>query len=65
MKRPSKLAIVDWGIGGISIYKLVKERLGDVGVVYFSDTGAMPYGKMSRRELTSRLNAVLKALSDE
>jgi glutamate racemase len=63
MKRPSKLAIVDWGIGGISIYKLVKERLGDVGVVYFSDTGAMPYGKMSRRELTSRLNAVIEFLA--
>jgi glutamate racemase len=52
------LGIVDWGIGGVSVYKLVKERLGDVSVIYFSDTGATPYGKMSRAALVERLNAV-------
>ena len=55
-----KLGILDWGIGGVSIYKLVKERLGDAtAVVYFSDTGAVPYGKMSRTELVARLNKVI------
>lgn len=53
------LGIIDWGIGGISIYKLIKERFGSVPVIYFSDTGATPYGKMSRVELVSRLNAVI------
>lgn len=57
-----KLGILDWGIGGISVYKLVKERLGDVSVVYFSDTGATPYGKMSRAELVARLNSVIDFL---
>ena len=57
-----KLGIIDWGIGGISVYKLVKEKLGDVSVVYFSDTGATPYGKMSRGELVERLNAVIDFL---
>jgi len=56
------LGIIDWGIGGVSIYKLIKERLGDVSVVYLSDTGATPYGKMSRRELVDRLNLVIKFL---
>ena len=51
------LGIIDWGIGGISIYKLIKERRPDVSVVYFSDTGVTPYGKMSRAELIVRLNA--------
>lgn len=60
-----KLGIIDWGIGGISIYKLVKERLGDIGVVYFSDTGAVPYGKMSRTELAARLNAVIDFLKSK
>ncbi len=54
-----KLGIIDWGIGGISVYKLIKERRPDVSVVYFSDTGATPYGKMSRAELIARLNAVI------
>lgn len=54
----NKLAIIDWGIGGISIYKLVKEELC-LPIVYFSDTGATPYGKMSRNELVFRLNTVI------
>ncbi|MFT3743330.1 MAG: aspartate/glutamate racemase family protein [Pyrinomonadaceae bacterium] len=56
-----KLAIIDWGIGGISIYRLVKEELS-VPVVYLSDTGATPYGKMTRQELVARLNSVIAFL---
>jgi len=59
MKR---LGIIDWGIGGISIYKLIKQRLGDLPVTYFSDTGATPYGKMSRPELVARLDHVIAFL---
>ncbi len=56
-----KLAIIDWGIGGISVYKLVKEQLG-VSVIYLSDTGATPYGKLPRRELADRLDQVIAFL---
>lgn len=59
MKR---LGIIDWGIGGVSIYASVKKQLGDVPVVYFSDTGVTPYGKMSRRELVERLDTVIEFL---
>lgn len=62
MTNKNYLGIVDWGIGGISIYKLIKNRIGNVPVMYFSDTGATPYGKMSRTELVSRLNAVMDFL---
>ena len=55
----NRLGILDWGIGGISIYKLIKERIGDLPIVYFSDTGATPYGKMTRPELVARLNEVI------
>lgn len=54
-----RLAIVDWGIGGLSIYNLIKSRLGNIPVTYFSDTGVTPYGRMSRRELIARLDLVL------
>lgn len=57
-----RLGIIDWGIGGISVYKLVREQLGDVPVTYFSDTGATPYGKMSPTELVARLDAVIDYL---
>lgn len=53
------LGIIDWGIGGISVYKLIKEKRPEVGVVYFSDTGVTAYGKMSRTELVARLNTVI------
>ncbi|MBL8181622.1 MAG: aspartate/glutamate racemase family protein [Blastocatellia bacterium] len=56
------LGIIDWGIGGVSIYKVVKEQLGDLPVLYFSDTGVTPYGKMARRELADRLDAVIEFL---
>jgi len=58
----SRLGIIDWGIGGVSIYKLIKQKLGDVPIIYFSDTGATAYGKMTRRELVSRLNRVIAFL---
>lgn len=56
-----RLGIIDWGIGGISIYKLIQERLG-VSVIYFSDTGATPYGKMTKPELVARLNKGIEYL---
>ncbi len=65
MTLNKKLGILDWGIGGVSVYKLVKEKLGAVSVVYFSDTGATPYGKMSRIELVERLNSVINFLKSK
>ena len=53
------LGIIDWGIGGVSIYKLIKKRRPKTSVIYFSDTGVKPYGKMSRRELAYRLDKVI------
>jgi glutamate racemase len=58
MQTSQQLGIIDWGIGGIGIRKLIRERLGDIPVIYFSDTGVTPYGKMSRDELVRRLTAV-------
>lgn len=62
MKQNSYLGIVDWGIGGLSIYQLIKSRRGNIPVLYFSDTGVTPYGKMSRPQLVARLNSVITFL---
>ncbi len=56
------LAILDWGIGGISVLQAIKTQLGAIPVLYFSDTGVTPYGKMSRRELVARLHRVIAFL---
>ncbi len=58
----AKLGILDWGIGGVSIVKFLDESGRNFPILYFSDTGALPYGRMPRRELISRLNAVIEFL---
>lgn len=62
MSKNEYLGIIDWGIGGISIHKLVRERLGPVPTIYFSDTGVTAYGRMTRPELVARLNTVIEYL---
>lgn len=59
------LGIIDWGIGGIGVYKALKEKLGDAPVAYFSDTGTAPYGKMSKRKLIERLDQVVEFLKGQ
>ncbi|MBI1763374.1 MAG: aspartate/glutamate racemase family protein [Acidobacteria bacterium] len=58
MQNKPRLAMLDWGIGGISVLQQIKARLGDVPVLYLSDTGVTPYGKMSRGALVERLHSV-------
>ena len=65
MSSKPRLGIIDWGIGGVGIYRLIRARLGPVPALYFSDTGVTPYGKMSRRELVARVNSVLDFLRSQ
>src|SRR5947207_1536000 len=48
-------AVIDWGIGGLSVYREITRCDPRRSVVYFSDSGATPYGKMPPRELESRV----------
>ena len=50
------IGIMDWGIGGLSVYKTFP---GD-DVLYFSDSGYTPYGRLERTELRDRLSAVAR-----
>lgn len=59
--KNQRLGILDWGIGGISIFRLVRPRI-DAPVTYFSDTGVTPYGKMNPGELRLRLDIVIDLL---
>ena len=59
------LGIIDWGIGGIGVYKQIKALAPNRAVDYFSDTGVTPYGKMRRAELVARLNLVIKFLRSQ
>lgn len=60
----SKLGIIDWGIGGVGVYREIKKRAPQASIVYFSDTGVTPYGRSSRRQLAARLRQIIGYLRD-
>lgn len=53
------IGILDYGIGGVGLAKLLKSRHPDTPIFYFSDSGATPYGRLSKGHLSDRLNTVL------
>lgn len=57
-----KLGLLDWGIGGVDLYRRVRARQPDLATVYWSDSGATPYGKLGRDALAARVAAVANAL---
>ena len=56
------MAILDWGIGGLGLFKLLRSSRPDVAVTYFSDSGEVPYGRLSKQQLISRLGRILDFL---
>ena len=58
------LGIVDWGIGGIGLLSALDRVAPGLPVLYWSDAGATPYGRMGVDELTDRLTTVVAALAD-
>ena len=55
----ARLGLIDWGIGGIGVYREAKRRFGDIAITYWSDTGQLPYGTLSRREMAVRLEFII------
>ena len=63
MKYP--VAVFDYGIGGIGLVTLIKERYPNLPLLYFSDSGEIPYGKLTRSVLKARVDKVINFLQDE
>lgn len=57
------LGIVDWGVGGVGLVRALDGLAPGLPVLYWSDTGVTPYGRMHTGELTGRLTAVVTALA--
>ncbi|MEQ8688594.1 MAG: aspartate/glutamate racemase family protein [Imperialibacter sp.] len=56
------VGILDYGIGGMGLVKLIQDRHPKTSLIYFSDAGAVPYGKQSKVELRKRIVQVLDFL---
>ena len=60
-----RLGILDWGIGGVGFYAQARARLPDLPIVYWSDAGAVPYGKLAPDELARRVVVIARWLKRE
>jgi glutamate racemase len=52
------IAIMDWGIGGIGLLSELQRQNMRLPLLYFSDSGFLPYGKVSASALRNRVRAV-------
>ncbi|OBB31146.1 hypothetical protein A5792_17400 [Mycolicibacterium peregrinum] len=62
MTPPACLGIVDWGIGGIGLVRELDRQVPGLPVLYWSDAGVTPYGRMRSADLAARLHAVVSEL---
>ena len=49
------IGILDWGIGGLAFFTSLRRRGISSPVIYFSDSGATPYGRLSAGDLRVRV----------
>ncbi len=52
---------MDWGVGGFGMVRALLRRSPKINLVYFSDSGFLPYGKVPARVLERRLLRVLES----
>ena len=52
------LGILDWGIGGCGLYKLIRQQ-SDMPIVYLSDSGYTPYGEVKEGRLKERVEKAI------
>jgi glutamate racemase len=58
------IGILDWGIGGLGFWKALRQRDPRVPVVYWSDAGETPYGKLPALRLAARVREVTARLAE-
>jgi len=59
-----RLGILDWGIGGVGILRALRRRTRQVPVIYLSDSGYTPYGRLGSGELARRVTQALRRLTE-
>ncbi len=60
MPHSPKALVLDWGIGGLSVFKEIRRRYAGLDAVYVSDSGFTPYGKVPAAELAARVAHVIQ-----
>lgn len=58
------IAVVDSGIGGVSILNSLIQKFGAGNYIYFADNEYMPYGNKSRQFIRNRVENIIKLLNE-
>lgn len=58
MTQGAAIAVLDWGIGGVATLAQLREELPNAALVYRSDAGFAPYGKVPAELLAARICSV-------
>ena len=62
--RNKVIGLFDSGLGGLTVVRRVRERLADVGLLYFADQKHVPYGDRTPEDLYELLKANLAWLDE-
>ena len=57
-----KFGIVDWGVGGLGFYNLLRERRPDIDVIYLGDQGSQSYGMLTHDALARRIQTIAEEM---
>lgn len=58
----TRIAVMDSGLGGLSVLAEVRRLLPDAALSYLADSAAFPYGALSEQGVRDRVRAVANAL---
>ena len=61
----NRLAVIDYGVGGLDLFKRIKQLQPEIGLTYFSDSGEIPYGQLSKDRLYKRIQRVIDFLKKD
>lgn len=53
-----RMLVLDWGIGGLPLLMRLRAARPDAELIYLSDAGYQPYGRVGPAELGARLDAI-------
>ena len=54
------IALLDWGIGGLSVFTEAERLYPKARILYLSDSGFLPYGKLDEEALENRIVHLLQ-----
>src|SRR5258708_4011541 len=58
----SPIAVLDSGIGGLTVVKELRRVLPHEDIIYFGDTARVPYGSKTSRTVTSFVRQIVRSL---